>query len=185
MAIATERQAFHRHFKHLWVWVVLVAVAATAVTVRRNYWPTPSEALQDFYEYGLGADDGVTEDMLMDPLILGGDDVVPLVLAALPNKEMPRRRYAIAFLGNGAYRQALPVLRQVLADEEEAAIVRGDAFDAICHIDPAEGKQRAPTFAHVESYLGARANEVLTKGCPINRRTRDEVGCHDCDEDAQ
>ena len=55
----------------------------------------PDEALKDFYDAGDRA-----EDQLMDPLILTGRSVVPLVLKELPNKDMRPRRYAIGFLGN-------------------------------------------------------------------------------------
>jgi len=48
------------------------------------------------------------EDQLMDPLLLAGDDVVPLVIDELPDKEMRLRRYAIGFLGNGRHTPALP-----------------------------------------------------------------------------
>lgn len=182
VANVLERRAYHRHLKRPWLWGLLIVVGLTAVVVRRAYWPTPTEALQDFYEYGLGADDGVTEDMLMDPLILGGDGVVPRVLAALPSKDMPRRRYAMAFLGNGAYRDALPVLRRILTDENELDIFRGDALQAICQIDAAEGKQTAPRFVSRGDYLGSTANTIAQQGCDTERRTPEQAarGCHDC-----
>jgi hypothetical protein len=58
----------------------------------------PDEALKDFYN----AQDRA-EDQIIDPLILAGNDVVPLVINELSNKEMRLRRYAIALLGNGRY----------------------------------------------------------------------------------
>src|SRR5271157_5610641 len=90
--------------------VVAVAVAAvwlfTAGPMR-----DPQSALRDFYE---GEDRA--EQQLCDPLILVGPRVVPAVIADLPKKFMPRRLYAIRFLGNGRYSSALPALQQVLAD---------------------------------------------------------------------
>ena len=47
----------------------------------------PDDALRDFFEARDRA-----EDQLMDPLILNGRRVVPLVIAEVPNKEMKLRR---------------------------------------------------------------------------------------------
>src|SRR5262245_45882955 len=76
-------------------------------------------ALNRFYTYGNDPDDAVAEDMLMDPLIVAGEKVVPLVIREIKNKEMPRRRYAIGFLGNGSYKQALPALEDIFQDLSE------------------------------------------------------------------
>ena|SRR6478752_112679 len=55
-----------------WRWArvaLLAAASVAALFVRRHAWPTPREALQDFY-----ADSGqAAEDTLMDPLIVAGE----------------------------------------------------------------------------------------------------------------
>lgn len=101
----------------------------------------PQEALKDFYE----AKDR-TEDQLMDPLILAGADVVPLVIEAISNKGMNLRRYAIGFLGNGRYVEALPTLESILKDETEIDYFRSDTLMAIHQISPAHAKEIAPQF---------------------------------------
>jgi hypothetical protein len=74
----------------------------------------PQEALADFYEARDRA-----EDQLMDPLILNGRRVVPYITRDIQNKDMKLRRYAIGFLGNGRYSEAVPILEKILSDESE------------------------------------------------------------------
>ncbi len=107
----------------------------------------------------------------MDPLILSGRRVVPLVIAAVPNKEMRRRRYAIAFLGNGRYRDALPVLEQVLADESEVFYFRADALEAIFRISVERAREVAPRHVNGKDLLGQVAQEIVSGRSPV-RRTR-------------
>src|SRR5262249_34357032 len=106
--------------------------------------------------------EGVAEDMLMDPLILAGDKVVPLVIEAVKNKEMERRRYAIAFLGNGSYKQAIPVLEEILGDASEKDYVRGDALQSIYQIDDALGLHYAQEHQDSLDSLGQRAKDILS-----------------------
>jgi hypothetical protein len=116
---------------------------------------SPQEALQQFYSYR-GA-----EDMLMDPLILAGDEVVTLVKEKVKDKQMVRRRYAIGFLGNGAYREALPELQGILQDHSERDIFRGDALEAIYMIDSSFGLKHARNYQQESNYLGQVANDIL------------------------
>lgn len=140
-----------------------------------------NRGLEAFYSRGSDPSDFVTEDMQMDPLILAGNDVVPVVIREVRKASMPKRRYAIGFLGNGGYREALPVLRQLLADPKESEIIRGDALEAIAQIDKREGQQLAQAWAQGDGFLGLTAREVLS-GVEPKRRTYLEalLGCHDC-----
>ena len=122
----------------------------------------PHEALNDFYE----AKDRA-EDQLMDPLILAGSDVVPMVVAELPNKEMRMRRYAIGFLGNGRYPQALQSLEAVLRDETEIYYFRADALGAIYLISPARAKELAPQHVRGQELLGKVAQDIVAGKNPI------------------
>jgi hypothetical protein len=143
--------------------------------------PSASRALASFYEHGAKPADFVTEDMQMDPLILAGDRVVPLVLRDITNPLMPKRRYAIGFLGNGGYREAKPALRRLLSDPGESAIFRGDALKAIAQIDPDEGRQLASTYAADPSVLGYSARAILAGGTRAPRGyVQALLGCHDC-----
>jgi hypothetical protein len=49
---------------------------------------------------------------------------------------MPRRRYALSFLGEGNYSQALPALEAIALDETEKNYFRADALKAIYHLLP-------------------------------------------------
>lgn len=115
----------------------------------------PQEALADFY-----AGEGRAEDMLMDPLILNGKPVVPLVMEALMNKEMDKRRYAICFLGNGKYEEALPLLERIVEDNSEIYYFRADALEAIATISPVRAKEIAPKHVKGEELLGEVATEI-------------------------
>jgi len=106
----------------------------------------------------------------MDPLIIAGDKVVPLVLKEIQNKNMPRRRYAIHFLGNGSYRQALPLLMTILQDSAEEDYFRGDALISIYLIDEAKGKELARRYRDDQNYLGHISKQVLTDYEEIRKR---------------
>ena len=101
------------------------------------------------------------EDTLMDPLILAGERVVPLVLDKVKDKNMPRRRYAISFLGNGAYKQALPALEGVLQDSTEQDYFRGDALRSIYQIDQSQGMRYAGTYKDEPGNLGKVSRDIL------------------------
>jgi hypothetical protein len=102
------------------------------------------------------------EDMLMDPLILAREEVVPLVIREVRNKNMPRRRYAILFLGNGSYKQALPVFEEILKDSSEDELFRGDASVAIFLIDETRGRKYAMDYSNDKTFLGKGQMTLLT-----------------------
>lgn len=114
---------------------------------------SPEKALQEFY------DNQGAEDALMDPLILAGESVVPLVVEKAKDRKMVKRRYAIGFLGNGAYKEALPVLEGILRDPSEEDYMRSDALRSIYMIDSFRGEEFA--------------KEYLASGGPLETVSRD------------
>jgi hypothetical protein len=137
---------------------------------------SPETALEEFYFYK-GA-----EDQLMDPLILAGRKVVPLVIEKIKDRNMPRRRYAIGFLGNGSYEAALPVLQEILQDNTEDAHFRGDALQAVYEIDKQLGANYAKKYESQEDYFGRAARDMLKTNSSL-RESRSYwdawVGRHD------
>ena len=113
--------------------VVLSTLCLAAVAINHRRWQDPEKILQEFYDYGV--EHGAAEDMLMDPLILAGSRVVPLIIKEVGNVDMPKRRYAIGFLGNGGYREAIPVLKKIIDDEHDNQNCRGDALISLYRID--------------------------------------------------
>jgi len=98
----------------------------------------PQKALDDF----MYSDDRA-ESQSMDSLILTGGRIVPLITKEIKSKNMPRRRYAISFLGNGSYAEALPALEEILNDPTEVQYIRHDAAVAISMIkNPSQGERR-------------------------------------------
>jgi len=89
-------------------------------------------ALKAFYERE------VAEDQIMDPLILIGPAVIPLLERDLPNTEMPNRRYAIGALGNLRSEAALPILKTLAGSKTENDYIRCDALTAIAMIEREE-----------------------------------------------
>ena len=134
--------------------VILVATAVVTVACIVSG-QSPEEAMAEFYSYQ-GA-----EDTLMDPLIVAGPSVYPYVLEAVSDPAMPRRRYAISFLGNQEVAEAMPALRAILANKEELPYFRGDALAAIYKIDSTLAKELAEPFRDEESTLGRYATYVL------------------------
>ena len=118
---------------------------------------TPEAALADFYDTTDQA-----EDMLMDPLVLAGEKVVPLVLKEIARPEMKLRRYAIHFLGNGKYQSSIPTLETILANEQEIDYIRGDALASIFSIQPELGISLAKPYMARSDYLGKQAAEIAT-----------------------
>lgn len=101
-------------------------------------YPTAETALQAFY-----GGEPRPECMQADPLRWHGSRVVPLVIRDLPNKAIPKRRYAIGFLGEGRYTEALPVLESIVFDESEKFYFRIDALQAIYEIAPSHAQRLA------------------------------------------
>lgn len=118
---------------------------------------SPEEVLERFYH-----NEG-PEETLKDPLILAGDKVVPLVIERVSDKKMPRRRYAIAFLGNGSYTQALPVLHTILQDSSELDYFRSDALHSIYQIDAALGLKYAQSYRNESNDLGKVSQDLLSQ----------------------
>ena len=120
---------------------------------------SPEQAYADF----ISPDRECAEDQMMDPLILAGECVVPIVLQHVQERDMPRRRYGIGFLGNVGSRDALPVLERLFWDSSERDYIRGDALQAIAKIDLRRGQSLARECAEGDGYVAYIAREVLAE----------------------
>jgi hypothetical protein len=94
---------------------------------------SPELALKSFY------DREAAEDQIMDPLILAGSSVVPLLGKEIIDPGMLNRRYAIGALGNIGNRAVIPSLEKLAREKSEADYIRCDALTAIGMIDHQEG----------------------------------------------
>lgn len=151
---------------HKWALSIATALPLMAIAFAFSLGPSPEKALRDFYMY-----EG-TEETLAVPLVEAGPSVVPIVIAEVSKKDMPRRRYAIQFLGSGSHKTALPTLERIVSDETEQDYFRADALRAILAIDPHRGLELARTHRARSDLLGYSAAALSTT--PDARPTDDE-----------
>ena len=117
--------------------------------------PSADAVMQDFY-----AAKDRAEDMLMDPLILHSRVVRERVVQEVADPKMPKRRYAIGFLGIDGRPEALPALCRILESAEEIDYFRADALSAIWQIKKEEAVQRASAYVSRDDLLGRFAKEI-------------------------
>ena len=147
----------------------IIAVTATLIAATFIDWfllrsphATAEAALAAFY-----AGEPGFECMQAEPLRRDGSKVVPLVIRDLPNKKMQRRRYAILFLGEGRYREALPVLEHILLDTTEIYYFRADALMSIFEIAPTHAQELASRIvppSEDEHQFFERTIQAVTRG---------------------
>jgi hypothetical protein len=116
--------------------VVVVALVLGTLWILRMLYAripeNPQAALTSFYERQ------VAEDQIMDPLILSGSEVVPLLQQEIKNPQMPNRRYAIGALGNLGEMQSVKILEEIAKSTSEVDYIRCDALTSIAMIDATE-----------------------------------------------
>ncbi len=126
---------------------------------------SPEESLLKFYA-AQGA-----EDQLMDPLIVGGAKVVPLILKDINDKNMPLRRYAIGALGNIGDASAIATLESLLKDQSEVDYIQCDALEAIALINPDRGRVIATAYSRSSTSCLHELSAYLLSGKLPHRRT--------------
>ncbi len=88
---------------------------------------------------------------------------------------MPKRRYAIAFLGDGRYHSAIPSLEAIVGDETELDYFRSDALLAISQIDLPRARQLASNLPRSSRILGLAIQAVTDGGAHLK-----DLVDHDC-----
>ncbi len=119
-------------------------------------WPINENSVMWDFMYG----ENRMEEQLTIPLERAGSMILPSVLKAIQDKEMPRRRYAIGFIGTEAYEPALPVLRRILEDETEIWYFRADALEAIYQINPHLAFELSAAYLDEPEWLGRFARNI-------------------------
>ncbi len=155
--------------------LIVFCVSLLLVWAFLRSWPTVDHVMADFHKA-----EGRAEDMLMDPLILHADLVKHRVINDIKNPEMDKRRYAITFLGNEKFFEALSVLESILNTESEKDFFRGDALESIFRIDETKGKQLASIHSASQDYLGRIARGLLDGSHKPYMRTKTDalIGRH-------
>ncbi|MCD6391879.1 MAG: hypothetical protein J7M40_00050 [Planctomycetes bacterium] len=138
------------------VFLTILGVAIILFLGFRLLVPSPEDAYKRFL-----TNTDLAEDQSTDPLILGGKQVIPLVLEGIGSADMPRRRYAIAFLGDQSIHEAIPLLRAILEDPSELEYFRGDALEAIMNINSELGIRLAQGKIDTDGHLGFVAQRIM------------------------
>jgi len=112
----------------------------------------------------------VAEDMIMDPLILSGDKIVPIIIKEIKSKNFPRRLYAISFLGDGSYIESLPTLKKILTNVTEHSEFRGMALLSIYKINNTLGTKFALQNLKEEGFLGNVSKMIINKNPYIEEK---------------
>jgi len=143
--------------------IATVMAVAVSLFIYSRIPNSPEDALRRFR---MSQD---AEDQLMDPLILAGKSVVPLLIKEVQSKEAPRRRYAIHALGQLGDSSVLETLKTVLSDPSEADFFRCDALEAIALIDREKGNGLAQ-----QKDLGQICSftvQAILSNAPLDRRS--------------
>ncbi len=146
--------------------LLCVVVVGGVWGVRWATRPSVQEVLADFH-----AAEGRAEDMLMDPLILNADLVAPAIVMGIKDPDMDKRRYAVAFLGIADIRDALPVLRTILADATEKSTMRGDALESTYRMEREAGLVLARKYTDQDGHLGHVARGLTEGSWRLRTRT--------------
>jgi hypothetical protein len=135
--------------------IIAVGIVLAAIWIGTSLYSripeSPAAALKSFYERE------VAEDQLMDPLILAGSGVIPLLEQDLLDSDMPRRRYAIGAVGNIGDNAALPTLKKIVEDRSEVDYIRCDALEAVAMIDRSVAIQIVRDEPSLEPQCGTAA----------------------------
>jgi hypothetical protein len=140
--------------RHKLALAIATAMPLAAIVFAFSLGPAPEKAMAEFYTRQ------APEETLTEPLVRAGAGIVPVVIREIFNKEMPRRRYAIQFLGEQHHRDALPALEAILSDETELDYFRADALQAISEIDGRRGKELASMHTARSDSLGSSAKAL-------------------------
>jgi hypothetical protein len=151
---------------------IISMVLLIAIFLMSLYWQrtpySPENALEIFYSYN-GA-----EDELMDPLLLAGRKVIPLLIEQIKHQNMPKRRYAILAVGHLGDSSSLPILEKILTDSSENNYFRCDALLAIAMINSKRGYSLAKRYSKETeekmTCLSKTSQEILTR-IPLEKRT--------------
>lgn len=141
-----------------WVLVLLLAAGCQRVD-------DPKVALARFY-----ANEG-PECSLKTPLFDGAPGVVPLVIEAIRGPGMPKRRYAIAFLGDVGAHGATGQLLFILEDGAEQDYFRADALQALQAVDTNRAREIAPRYSGASGLLGETARDIASGGILAQRKS--------------
>ena len=140
--------------------VVLIAIIAAC---SRADAPAPEVALARFYA------NEEPECTLKFPLYAGTPGVIPLVIQAIHDPEMPKRRYAISYLGEVGAADATDELLAILENDSEKDYFLADALEALQAIDPDRARELAPRYVAGPGLLGVFAKDIAS-GCVIGQR---------------
>jgi len=136
----------------------VVAVLVLALAVGSGCCKRPDEAYDEF----LTRND--REENLILPLLCGGRGVVPIVTRAIADRGMPRRLYAIQYLGVAGFPEGMPALTRIARDTSEEVAFRSEALRATWLLDQGEARRLALELSAEGAHgLEATINAIIAE----------------------
>lgn len=155
--------------------LVFLAVVAAALFWQFIPSPIPGRALRGVPPADLpvspeAAEAAVPAGLEDDPEAAAALQVLQRKLGAGRPAPETQLHEAVTVLGRRGVVQAAPLLRKLLADENETSLMRGDALHALALLHPEEGQSVAETYRTAEGHLGNVAQRILTRDPDLMQR---------------
>ena len=131
------------------------AVWISPWTAALRYWVSPQAAMAQFYQADLDSEHP------MDPLILAGNDALPLALNDLTHPDQAHRQQILTLLGEAGYKDAEPALTRVVHNFDEFPALRAEALTSLHRINRPEALLLARQYQSHPTLLGKTASQFF------------------------
>jgi hypothetical protein len=98
--------------------ILAVSLLLCLFLFRISPWRSTHDILERFYN------SNVPENQIADELIIHSKPMCPVICQKIKDKNMPKRGYAILFLGNESFKDGKDVLLSILQDDTENSSIK-------------------------------------------------------------
>lgn len=95
----------------------------------------PQESISSQKRLDMFYESTLPENSLTPFLVMGGQEMVPLLINEIQKKEVLKRRYLISAIGDLKDKRALSILTKIVLDRSEADCIRCDSMKSLEKID--------------------------------------------------
>ncbi len=143
-----------KYFLLFFVFLCVFGGAFLWISARMGLFCKPEVLVERFFE------NDVPESCIIDVLILSGDKTCPMLNKLILDRDIPRRGYAILFLGIRRFGPAIPNLIKIIEDQTEPDYIRGNALISVYQMAPVRAKALAKNYGSGEGRLAQIAGDV-------------------------